>query len=208
MTLNSNGSCTYLSNAGYTGPDGFTYYCTADGTASQAVTDYFNVTDDAPSLNSANGGSQTSAAEEAADLGTPGEVVPTDNPDNAVNSHGVPGFADGYGTFGDDYEDEQWNFVPFTLTLPAGFNTSTGEVSIQYYGSDPTQVTRTGSGTTANPYQYSLPTGPNVAPCEYGQPTRCGTRPALPRPRLATTCPATGARLSFSMPAISNFSTA
>ena len=89
------------------------------------------------------------------DWSSPGKIVPVDS---AVNADEVPGFADGYGQFGNsDYVDEQSQLVPFYITLPSGFDMTNGLVRIQYSDSNPAEVTRSGSGTTLDPYQYALP---------------------------------------------------
>ena len=163
IQINADGSFTYTPNANYVGLDWFTYtMIDAHGDVSPCATVFFNVANGVANIDWANYGNAWSATGEGLDATldmaaqeSPGKVVPLDT---AVNDDGVPGFADGYGLYGNsDWQDETTQLVPVGIRLPPGFDVTTGRIDIEYSDSDPAAVTRSGSGATVDPYQYQLP---------------------------------------------------
>ena len=152
---------TYTSKPDFTGTDSFQYTVTNGHEVSEPATVTIVVTEDGiggglVGIDSDNSGPVGYAGNnrDGADLNTPGTVVPLDT---TISDDGVPGFADGYGLYGDsDWLDERTS-CQYNLLFPAGSMRSTGRVDIEYSDSDPAAVTRSGSGTTEDPYQYQLP---------------------------------------------------
>ncbi len=96
------------------------------------------------------------------DSALPGKIVDVND---ALSSKDVPGWADGFNQDGqtdppDDLLDDQdptAEFVPIVITVGPGFDPKTASLKIEYSDSDPSQVTRKGSGTDDDPYVYTLP---------------------------------------------------
>ena len=154
MQTNSDGSFTYTAKENFTGEDWFTYtIADSQGDVSPCFTVFFSVANDVVNIDSAN--DEYDPIRDATDVSSPGLVVPADT---AINADGVPGFADGYGLYGNsDWQDEEETLVPIYITLPDAFDMQNGRMDIEYSGSNPAAVTRSGSGTTDDPYQYQLP---------------------------------------------------
>ena len=136
----------YTVTSGYLGLDSFTYTVTNGHLSSAPAT---------VRLKDAIGTSGDDEIRQISTITAPGIVVSLDT---SVNADGAPGFADGYGIYGNsDYADEEDQLIPLWIPLPDGFDSTAGLVSISYSGSDPMSVTRAGSGSAVDPYQYALP---------------------------------------------------
>jgi YD repeat-containing protein len=158
VQMNNDGSFIYKANANFIGEDWYTYtFTNTAGETSPLITVFFSVTDNVISNNSLNDSGEAESNitdQDVTEMSSPGMVVP---PDTAVNSDGAPGYADGYGLYGnDDAADEAADMMPITIAVPAGFNTETGQMQISYVASNPADVTRTGAGTEQSPYEYQL----------------------------------------------------
>src|SRR5206468_12041498 len=80
------------------------------------------------------------------------------------NINGISDYADGYNRDGilndaDDHSDDR-QFVPLTLAVPPwtppnAFSPSSAKIKIDYDASAPSAVTRTGTGTSGDPYVFS-----------------------------------------------------
>jgi YD repeat-containing protein len=116
-----------------------------------------------PTLNQTD---QEAATEDVA--GHPGKVVAANTDD--TDRDGVPDFADGFnldgasGTAAERADDRiadskdkraHERFVPVVLQLPPGMDPKKARLRVTYDASDPAAVTRTGAGTSADPYVYT-----------------------------------------------------
>ncbi|MHB1038156.1 MAG: protein-arginine deiminase family protein [Pirellulales bacterium] len=89
-----------------------------------------------------------------ADRAKPGKVLVAN--DNDDDNDGIPDFADGFGKYGGtSNETPGERFVPLVLELPEPLDPTKATVEFIYDFSDPAQVTRTGTGTPADPYIYA-----------------------------------------------------
>ncbi len=103
----------------------------------------------------------------------PGKIVSVNDGD--ADGDGIPDFADGYGLFAGSWNGspdgegvgggepdpsstlEGVSFVPYILDLRGVKFAEDARIGFLYSGSDPALVDRTGSGTTSDPYVYTLP---------------------------------------------------
>jgi hypothetical protein len=86
----------------------------------------------------------------------PGKYIEENRGD--VNSNGVPNFADGFDKWGNAGANAGGNFTPMILELTGPFDPS-AQIKFTYSDSDPDGVTRTGTGTSSDPYIYAPAAG-------------------------------------------------
>jgi autotransporter-associated beta strand protein/YD repeat-containing protein len=177
VEVNVDGSFSYHANSTYRGMDSFSFTLegpsgNVEGRANFDVENTvlnFNSTNDNGGLGNGStylwndsgyglcafGYGVGTSDRNVADWKSPGGIVPVDD---GLNSDGIPGFAGGYGLYGNsDWSDEWTQLIPLEVNLPSRFNRTAGRIQVTYSASDPAKVTRSGSGTTEEPYQYALP---------------------------------------------------
>jgi hypothetical protein len=81
-----------------------------------------------------------------------GKLIGVDNAD--LNGDGIPDFAEGFNDIAPPTTEEGTAFVPLVLSLPVGWDLASTQINLFYSGSDPADMTRTGSGTRTDPYLY------------------------------------------------------
>jgi pimeloyl-ACP methyl ester carboxylesterase len=92
------------------------------------------------------------------DVTLPGKFIQVDSTN--LNGTQIPDFAVGFNSSPPPSATAGTNFVPITLTLPQDVTVGAAQIRFVYSASDPALLTRTGTGTRADPYLYHPdPTG-------------------------------------------------
>ena len=100
----------------------------------------------------------TKNKDELVEDNAPGKIVSINNLD--TDNDGIPNFADGYdSSYGTSAPNSSAAFTPLQITIPKYLDVDKLNIKLEYSVSDPTSITRSGSGTETSPYIYTPASG-------------------------------------------------